>query len=60
MGELVVKQFKVPAPNQEMILASFEEYVMTRNVVFGGTSMIGMALHARGATAAPAAPGARP
>jgi uncharacterized membrane protein HdeD (DUF308 family) len=30
------------------------------NMVFGGTSMIGMALHARGATAAPAAPGARP
>jgi hypothetical protein len=25
VGELVVKQFKVPAPNQEMILASFEE-----------------------------------
>jgi len=25
MGEMVVKQFKVPAPNQEVILASFEE-----------------------------------
>ena len=25
VGELLVKQFKVPAPNQEMILASFEE-----------------------------------
>ena len=25
VGELVVKQFKVPAPNQEMILASFQE-----------------------------------
>jgi hypothetical protein len=25
LGGLVVKQFKVPAPNQEMILASFEE-----------------------------------
>jgi hypothetical protein len=25
VGDLVVKQFKVPAPNQEMILASFEE-----------------------------------
>jgi hypothetical protein len=25
MGELVVKQFKLPAPNQELILASFQE-----------------------------------